>query len=73
MKTGKKIFLFLLVVQPPNTKLTFPFFMRRVEDDDDAYFKNAADHQPFLPIDKCLSEPTILLNAGKACDASWQV
>ena len=27
--------------------LTFPFIVKRMEDDDDAYFTDVADHQPF--------------------------
>lgn len=30
-----------------NEKLKFPFLVRRIEDDDDAYFTDIADHQPF--------------------------
>jgi len=30
-----------------NEKLNFPFLVRRMEDDDDAYFTDIADHQPF--------------------------
>lgn len=30
-----------------NEKLIFPFLVRRMEDDDDAYFTDVADHQPF--------------------------
>lgn len=30
-----------------NENLVFPFFVRRMEDDDDAYFTDVADHQPF--------------------------
>lgn len=30
-----------------NKKLIFPFLVRRMEDDDDAYFTDVADHQPF--------------------------
>ncbi len=30
-----------------NANLNFPFFVRRMEDDDDAYFTDIADHQPF--------------------------
>ncbi len=30
-----------------NEKLIFPFLVRRMEDDDDAYFTDIADHQPF--------------------------
>ena len=30
-----------------NKTLIFPFIVRRVEDDDDAYFTDVADHQPF--------------------------
>jgi hypothetical protein len=28
-------------------KLTFPFLVKRMEDEDDAYFTGIADHQPF--------------------------
>jgi Calcium binding len=30
-----------------NEKLIFPFLVKRMEDDDDAYFTDVADHQPF--------------------------
>ena len=30
-----------------NEKFIFPFLVRRMEDDDDAYFTDVADHQPF--------------------------
>ncbi len=30
-----------------NEKLIFPFFVKRMEDDDDAYFTDVADHEPF--------------------------
>jgi len=30
-----------------NEKLIFPFIVKRMEDDDDAYFTDVADHQPF--------------------------
>jgi len=30
-----------------NEKLTFPFMVKRMEDEDDAYFTDAAEHQPF--------------------------
>ena len=30
-----------------NEKLIFPFLVRRMEDDDDAYFTEVADYQPF--------------------------
>jgi len=30
-----------------NENLNFPFLVRRMEDDDDAYFTDIADHQPF--------------------------
>lgn len=28
-------------------KLTFPFFVERMEDEDDVYFTDIADHEPF--------------------------
>jgi hypothetical protein len=30
-----------------NEKLIFQFLVRRMEDDDDAYFTDVTDHQPF--------------------------
>jgi len=30
-----------------NNNLTFPFQVKRVEDEDDAYFSNIAEHEPF--------------------------
>lgn len=30
-----------------NSKLTFPFFVKRMDDEDDAYFTDVADHEPF--------------------------
>lgn len=30
-----------------NEKLKFPFFIKRMEDEDDAYFTDVADHEPF--------------------------
>lgn len=30
-----------------NEKFDFPFLVERMEDDDDAYFTDIADHQPF--------------------------
>lgn len=30
-----------------NENLSFPFIVKRMEDDDDAYFTDIADHQPF--------------------------
>ena len=30
-----------------NEKLNFPFFVKRMEDEDDAYFTDIADQQPF--------------------------
>lgn len=30
-----------------NSKLTFPFFVKRMEDEDDAYFTDIADREPF--------------------------
>jgi len=28
-------------------RLTFPFYVKRMEDEDDAYFTDIADHEPF--------------------------
>jgi hypothetical protein len=30
-----------------NKKLKFPFLVKRMEDEDDAYFTDVADHEPF--------------------------
>jgi hypothetical protein len=30
-----------------NEKLIFPFLVKRMEDEDDAYFTDIADHEPF--------------------------